>query len=31
MPADVKITTELLYKSALVFALMDVVYISLLM
>ena len=30
MPADIKITTELLYKGALVFALMDAVYISLL-
>jgi len=31
MPADIKITTELLYKSALVFALMDAVYIPMLM
>jgi len=30
MPSDIKITTELLYKGALVFALMDAVYISLL-
>jgi hypothetical protein len=30
MPTDVKITTELLYKGALVFALMDAVYIPLL-
>ena len=30
MPDDFKITTELLYKSALVFALMDAVYIPLL-
>ncbi|MBN2118201.1 MAG: hypothetical protein JW730_16625 [Anaerolineales bacterium] len=30
MPADFKITTELLYKGALVFALMDAVYVSLL-
>jgi hypothetical protein len=30
MPTDLKITTELLYKGALVFALMDAVYISLL-
>jgi len=31
MPADIKISTELLYKSALVFALMDAIYIPLLM
>jgi hypothetical protein len=31
MPADLKITTELLYKSALVFALLDAIYIPLLM
>ena len=31
MPADIKITTELLYKGALVFALMDALYIPLLM
>lgn len=31
MPADIKISTELLYKGALVFALMDAVYIPLLM
>lgn len=30
MPADFKITTELLYQGALVFALMDAVYIPLL-
>jgi len=30
MPADIKISTELLYKGALVFALMDAVYVSLL-
>lgn len=31
MPADFKITTDLLYKGALVFALMDAVYIPLLL
>jgi hypothetical protein len=31
MPADVKITTELLYKGALVFALLDAIYIPLLL
>jgi hypothetical protein len=31
MPADFKITTDLLYRGALVFALMDAVYIPLLM
>jgi hypothetical protein len=30
MPTDIKITTELLYKGALVFALMDAVYVPLL-
>ena len=30
MPTDIKITTELLYKGALVFALMDAIYIPLL-
>jgi hypothetical protein len=30
VPADIKITTELLYKGALVFALMDTVYVPLL-
>ena len=30
MPTDVKITTDLLYKAALVFALMDAIYIPLL-
>lgn len=30
MPGDVKITTELLYKGALIFALMDAVYVPLL-
>lgn len=30
MPTDIKITTELLYKGAFVFAFMDVIYISLL-
>jgi len=30
MPPDIKITTELLYKGALVFALMDAVFVSLL-
>lgn len=30
MPPDIKITTELLYQGALVFALMDAVYVSLL-
>jgi hypothetical protein len=31
MPTDIKITTELLYKGALVFALMDAVYVPLLL
>jgi hypothetical protein len=30
MPTDIKITTELLYKGALIFALMDAIYIPLL-
>jgi hypothetical protein len=30
MPADIKITTELLYQGALIFALMDAIYIPLL-
>lgn len=30
LPADIKITTELLYKGALIFALMDAVYLPLL-